>query len=246
MPSWCRSTTVSRPSSAPPADALSVDEARRFPLPPVLRNGPAQIMASACRTLGFTATDAPAAVVSRDFTVDPAVPERKACINCGFCHQGCRTRAKASMDVTTCRWPSPAGPRSAPRHRMPRGRARQGRADHGRDLPQRRARDIASVGAHGPVRGAVETPRLLLHLDLARQRQVGRNYIGHVATQVWGTFADEVGMNRGYPSSLITEDLHRPKGAELRRRLLGAEPRRRAADLGELRCPRSRPCGARR
>ena len=37
--------------------------------------------------------------------------------------------------------------------------------------------------------GAVETPRLLLHLGLANSSdQVGRNYMGHVATQVWGTF----------------------------------------------------------
>ncbi len=62
----------------------------------------------------------------------------------------------------------------------------------GRDHRQRCAHLILCAGA-------VETPRLLLHLDLATgSGQVGRNYIGHVATQVWGTFADEVGMNRGY------------------------------------------------
>jgi len=58
--------------------------------------------------------------------------------------------------------------------------------------------------------GAVETPRLLLHCGLANSSdQVGRNYMGHVATQVWGTFPHEVRMNRGYPSSLITEDFIR-------------------------------------
>ena len=63
--------------------------------------------------------------------------------------------------------------------------------------------------------GAVETPRLLLHLGLANgSGQVGRNYMGHVATQVWGTFEAEMRMNRGYPSSLISEDMVRPNDAD--------------------------------
>jgi choline dehydrogenase-like flavoprotein len=63
--------------------------------------------------------------------------------------------------------------------------------------------------------GAVETPRLLLNLGLANgSGQVGRNYMGHVATQVWGSFPDEIRMNRGYPSALITEDMVRPEGAD--------------------------------
>ena len=43
--------------------------------------------------------------------------------------------------------------------------------------------------------------------------QVGRNYMAHVATQVWGRFEAVMGMNRGYPSSLITEDMLRPDDA---------------------------------
>ncbi len=44
-------------------------------------------------------SDAPATVLSRDlYPVDNA--PRQASINCGLCHQGCRTGAKASMDVT--------------------------------------------------------------------------------------------------------------------------------------------------
>jgi hypothetical protein len=31
--------------------------------------------------------------------------------------------------------------------------------------------------------------------------------MAHVATQVWGTFAEETRPNKGYPSSLITEDM---------------------------------------
>lgn len=59
--------------------------------------------------------------------------------------------------------------------------------------------------------GGVETPRLLLNLGLANSSgQVGRNFMAHVATQVWGRFDADMRMNRGYPSSLISEDMMRP------------------------------------
>jgi choline dehydrogenase-like flavoprotein len=38
--------------------------------------------------------------------------------------------------------------------------------------------------------------------------------MAHVATQVWGTFEQETRPNKGYPSSLITEDLVRPRDAD--------------------------------
>ena len=63
--------------------------------------------------------------------------------------------------------------------------------------------------------GAIETPRLLLHAGLANSSgQVGRNYMAHGATQVWGTFERETRPNKGYPSSLITEDRVRPDDAD--------------------------------
>ncbi len=63
--------------------------------------------------------------------------------------------------------------------------------------------------------GAIETPRLLLHLGLANSSgQVGRNYMAHVATQVWGIFEQEMRPNRGFPASLITEDMLRPPDAD--------------------------------
>ena len=62
--------------------------------------------------------------------------------------------------------------------------------------------------------GAIETPRLLLHTGLANgSGQVGKNYMGHVATQVWGTFAEPVRMNKGFPATVISEDTLRPKDA---------------------------------
>ncbi|WP_182177562.1 GMC family oxidoreductase [Methylobacterium radiotolerans] len=191
------------------AQSYPWDADRRYPLPPVPRNGPAQIMARACEARGIRWADAPAAVVSRDFQSEDG-PRRNACINCGFCHQGCRTGAKASMDVTYLPYAVTRGAEiraEAFVHGLERGA--DGRITgvvYRQDGAERRQR----CGAVFLCAGAVETPRLLLHLGLANSSgQIGRNYMGHVATQVWGTFDHEVRMNRGYPSSLITEDFVR-------------------------------------
>ena len=63
--------------------------------------------------------------------------------------------------------------------------------------------------------GGIETPRLLLHTGLANgSGQVGRNFLAHGATQVWGRFDAEMRGHRGYPSSLMTEDTLRPADAD--------------------------------
>ena len=73
--------------------------------------------------------------------------------------------------------------------------------------------------------GGVETPRLLLHTGLANgSGQVGRNFMAHGATQVWGRFDAEKRGHRGYPSSLITEDTLRPADADLAGGYLIPEP----------------------
>ena len=85
-------------------------------------------------------------------------------------------------------------------------------------------RDTSQVATDGPVvqrrirarrfilaAGGIETPRLLLHTGLANASgQVGRNFMAHVATQVWGTFAEPVRMNKGFPATVISEDTLRP------------------------------------
>ena len=189
------------------------DAGRRYPLPPVPRNASAQVMQSACDKLGIRACDAPAAVVSRDLQ-QPGTPLRQACINCGYCHQGCRNGAKTSMDVTYLPVAVAAGAEIRAEcfvHTIERDAGGQVSAvvyrQDGVDRRQR-CRTLFLCA------GAVETPRLLLHNALANSSgQVGRNYMAHVATQVWGTFPDEMRMNKGYPSSLISEDMVRVPGA---------------------------------
>ena len=190
------------------------EPARRYPLPPVPRNAPAQAMARGCAALGIQATDAPAAVVSRDFQQSERL-RRQACVNCGACHQGCRIGAKVSMDVTYLPAAVDSGAEIRPSaFAIAFERAASGlvtgvvyRQD---GLTHRQRCKIVVLCA-----GAIETPRLLLEHGLCTSSgQVGRNYMAHVATQVWGTFDDEMRPNKGYPSSLISEDFVRATKGE--------------------------------
>ena len=190
------------------------DPQRRYPLPPARRNASADMMARGCAALGITTADAPAALVSRDWQQQGG-DLRPACVNCGSCHQGCRNGAKASMDTTYLPLAVAHGAEIRAECRV-----------HGieRDAA---GRVTAVVYRHGGIdhrqrcaalfvcAGGIETPRLLLHTGLANgSGQVGRNFMAHGATQVWGRFEPEMRAHRGYPSSLMTEDTLRPADAD--------------------------------
>ena len=170
-------------------------------------------MARGCAALGITCTDGPAALASRDWA-QPHWGLRQACVNCGACHQGCRNAAKVSMDTSYLPLAVAHGAEiraEAMVHGVERDSGGRITAvvyrQHGQDHHQRCANVFLCAGG-------VETPRLLLNLGLANSSgQVGQNYMAHVATQVWGRFDAEMRMNRGYPSSLITEDTLRPADA---------------------------------
>lgn len=186
---------------------------RRFAYPPVPRNAPADAMARGARAIGLTVTDAPAAVLSRDREAG-ATPYRMACVNCGACHQGCRTGAKGGADNSFLPMAAANGAkiianaRAIGVERDASGRIksviyRRGGQDHRLNC---RALFLCA--------GGVETPRLLLNWGLGNAGgEVGRNFMTHVATQVWGRFDADMSMNRGYPSSLISEDMVRPSDA---------------------------------
>ena len=190
------------------------DPARGYALPPVLRNAPAEAMAAGCAAIGARASDGPVAVVSRRFEQEGA-PAREACVNCGYCHQGCRNGAKTSMDVTYLPLAVARGaeirPNSFATHFEFDSQGRVCAVVYQQDGEEKRQR-CANVFLCA---GAIETPRLLLRQGVGNSSgQVGRNYTAHVATQVWGTFPQEMRMNKGYPSALITEDMLRPGDAD--------------------------------
>ena len=188
------------------------DAGRRYKLPPVPLNAPAQAMQRACEALGVRSSPAPAAVLPQD-VLQPDVGLRQACVNCGHCHQGCRIGAKASMDVTYLPVAVAAGAEIRPGcmvHDLERDKDGRISAVVYREAGTLRRQRCRAVFLCA---GAIETPRLLLNLGLCNSSgQVGRNYMAHVATQVWGTFEQEMRPNKGYPSSLITEDMMRAPG----------------------------------
>ena len=190
------------------------DSSRHYTLPPVALNAPAQMMQKGFAEIGMRTSHAPVAAVSRDYA-QPEYPLRHACVNRGYCHQGCRNGAKASMDVTYLPAAVGAGAEI---------RANSFVSGFERDSSGRISAVIYNSG--GVERrqrcstvflcaGAIETPRLLLHTGIANSSgQVGRNYMAHVATQVWGTFEETMRPNKGFPASMISEDPIHPEDAD--------------------------------
>lgn len=200
-------------------DPYPWDTGRRYPTGPVPVNGPGQLMQRGFAALGFTASEAPLAALSTPYE-RPEYAARNACVNRGFCHQGCRNGAKATMDVTYLPWAVRSGAEIRPQcfvfgfERDSRGRItsvlyRDG-SDPGRVVVRRqRCRAVVLCA------GAVESARLLLHAGVANSNGVvGRHFTSHVATQVWGTFPEPVRMNKGFPATVISEDFLRPKNAD--------------------------------
>ncbi len=192
------------------------DPGRKYPLPPLPLNAPAQLMQRGCKQLGIRTAPAPIAALSMPYSGPHAdYPERAACVNRGYCHQGCRNGAKASMDVTYL----PVAVRAGAEIRA---------EAFVTDLELNAEGEITGVvykqnGQEFRQRtkavflcaGAVESARLLLRLGLANSSgQVGRNFMAHPSTQIWGTFAEDTRPYKGFPASLITEDPIRPPDAD--------------------------------
>lgn len=186
------------------------DPSRHYALPPVARNASSDMMIRGCDALGIRATDAPAAVVSQDWNQE-GWGLRQACVGAGTCHQGCRNAAKASMDTSYLPVAVAHGAEIRPEstvHTIETDASGKVIAvvyrRAGVDYRQRCATLVLAAGG-------VETPRLLLHNSLANSSgQVGRNFMAHGAVQVWGRFDQPMRSYRGYPSSIISEDMVRP------------------------------------
>jgi choline dehydrogenase-like flavoprotein len=192
------------------------DATRRYPLPSLPLNAPAQLMQRGCSQLGMQTAPAPIAAVSRPYSgPDNDYPERAACVNRGFCHQGCRNGAKASMDVTYL----PAAVRAGAEIRSEAFVVDLERDGSGRVTgvvyQQGEQQYRQKTKAVFLCAGTVESARLLLRLGLANSSgQVGRNFMAHPSTQIWGTFEEDTRPYKGFPASLITEDLMVARSAD--------------------------------
>jgi choline dehydrogenase-like flavoprotein len=185
-----------------------------YPLGPLALNGAAQLMQRGCAALGIRTSPAANAALSGSYFQE-GIGWRPACANRGFCQAGCSIGAKGSMDVTYIPFAVAAGAEVRPESFATR--IELGSDGH--------AVGVVYVNAEGEQRqrckavflcaGGVETPRLLLMNDLANSSgQVGRNFMVHMGTQVWGEFEEDIRPYKGIPGSLISEDTHRPKNAD--------------------------------
>ncbi len=191
------------------------DADRTYPLGPIALNAPAVMMQKGYAAIGVQTSEAPIAAVSQRYA-QPGYAERQPCVGCGFCHQGCAFNgAKASMDVTYLPRALAAGVEIRA-NSFVHSFERDEQGNISAVIYRSGSEDIRQrTKAVFLCAGAIETPRLLLHTGLANSSgQVGRNFMAHVATQVWGTFEDEMRMNKGFPASLISEATMRPADAD--------------------------------
>jgi choline dehydrogenase-like flavoprotein len=185
-----------------------------YPLAPLPLNGAAQLMKRACAALGIrTSSAANAALSARYF--QPGVGWRAACTNRGFCQAGCSTGAKASMDVTFVPVAVSAGAEVRAESFVTRFETNRDKRITG-VVYVRNGREERQLCRHVFLcAGGIETPRLLLINNLANSSgQVGRNFMAHTGLQIWGQFAEDVRPYKGIPGALISEDTHRPAGAD--------------------------------
>jgi choline dehydrogenase-like flavoprotein len=191
------------------------DPARKYPLPPLPLNSSAIYMAKGCEAMGIRVALAPIAATSQSYS-RPEYGTRNACTNRGYCHQGCRNGAKASMDVTYL----PAALNAGAEIReecFVHGVERDAQGlitavlytdKNGEEQRQKTSNVFLCAGG-------VETPRQLLHWNVANSSGlVGRNFMAHISTQVWATTNAETRPYKGFPASLITEDFMRAKDAD--------------------------------
>ena len=185
-----------------------------YPLAPLPLNGAAQLMETACATLGIKTSSAPNAALSAPY-FQPGVGWRKACTNRGFCQAGCTVGAKASMDVTFIPIALQNGAEVRPECFVTRIETDKSGAVSGVVYVQEGREHHQPCRAVFLCGGAIESPRLLLMNALANSSgQVGKNFMAHTAIQLWGQFADDIRPYKGIPGSLISEDTHRPKDAD--------------------------------
>lgn len=194
-----------------------------YPLPPLPLNPAARSMQKACAALGMRTSPAPNAALSGSYYQE-GVGWRAACANRGFCQAGCSLGAKASMDQTFIPLALHHGAEIRAECFVTGFEQDSSGQITGVVYTQSSSRPPTPDTQH-PLRqrckhvflcaGAVETPRLLLLTGLAGgSGQVGRNFMAHVGVQVWGQLDEETRPYRGIPGGLISEDTHRPEGAD--------------------------------
>ncbi len=140
-------------------------------------------MQRGCDALGIRTSPAPLAAVSLPYSgPDGDYPQRSACVNRGFCHQGCPNGAKASMDVTFLPVALRAGAEIRPEAFVVDLERNGAGQITGVVYEQNGQRLCQKTSAVFLCAGAVESARLL-RLGLGNSSgQVGHNFMAHPST----------------------------------------------------------------
>ncbi|MFN8454478.1 MAG: GMC family oxidoreductase [Anaerolineae bacterium] len=188
-----------------------------FPMPPLPFSYQAQVLAGGLQKLGGHPLHGPLAIASAPYR------GREACINCGFCMQGCRSTAKSTTLFTHVPLAEAAGARIWPESTVFRIEydARRNRVSGVTYFDaQGRTHQIEAklvvLAAH-----AVETPRLLLLSanntfpeGLANSSGlVGRNFMAHPICTVTGLFNEPLNGFKGPTmGNLLAQDWYETDG----------------------------------
>ncbi len=185
-----------------------------YPMKALPLNQAGFVMLKACNEMGIKASPAPNAALSGIYYKE-GIGWRPACGNRGFCQSGCNLGAKASMDVTYI-------PLAVNRGAEVRDECFVTGFEF--DLSRKKITGVnylyqgksyvQKCQAVFLAAGGIETPRLLLLNNVGNSsNQVGRNFMAHPGSQVWGTFKENMRPYFGIPGAAISEDFHRaPKG----------------------------------
>lgn len=188
-----------------------------YPMPPLPFSYQAQVLARGVEKLGGRALHGPLAIASVPYR------GREACINCGFCMQGCRSTAKSTTLFTHVPQAEARGARILPECTVFRieYEAKRNRVtgvsyfDARGNVHQIRARMVI-VAAH-----AVETPRLLLlsanstfpHGLANSSGLVGKNFMAHPTCTVTGLFHEPLNGFKGPTmGDLLVQDWYETDG----------------------------------
>lgn len=184
-----------------------------YPLPPLPLNGTAQLMQRGAKELDILTANAPTAALSHDY-FHPDYGQRSACTLRGFCEAGCTTGAKGSTDVTYIPAAIKYGAEIRPECFVEELRINNAGKIESVVYEHSGQKHIQLCKAVFLCAGAVETPRLLLLNGIANSSgTVGKYFMAHVSLQIWGQFHDMVRPYKGFPTPLISEEMHRPKDA---------------------------------
>jgi choline dehydrogenase-like flavoprotein len=192
-----------------------------FPMPGLPFSYQAQVLAEGVEKLGGNPMHGPLAIASVPYM------DREACINCGFCMQGCRSSAKSTTLITHVPKAEAHGARVISEAFVFRIEydARNNRASGVRYFDadgkehQIKARAVV-VAAH-----AIETPRLLLLSanstfpdGLANSSGlVGKNFMAHPTVTVTGFFNDPINAFKGPAmGNLLSQDWYLNNGDSAR------------------------------